>query len=61
VASGTAATPEIGIRANAQGEFRIALPTGTYEIEAKAPGGPSARIHVSIGGKAKEIELVLRL
>ena len=60
VASGTAPTPEIGIRANAQGEFRIALPTGTYQIEAKAPDGPSARIDVSIEGSAKEIELVLR-
>ncbi len=60
VASGTAPTPEIGIRANAHGEFRVALPTGTYQIEAKAPDGPSTRIDISIEGNAKEIELVLR-
>jgi len=60
VASGTAPTPEIGIRANADGEFRVALQTGTYQIEAKAPSGPSARITVSIEDKAKKIEFVLQ-
>ena len=39
VASGTAPTPEVALRTNAAGEFGIALPAGTFSIEAHGPAG----------------------
>jgi hypothetical protein len=64
VVRGTAPTPEIGIRSNDEGRFRIALPPGKFEIEARAPDGRTGRativaigelldVHIVIGGKCE--------
>ena len=57
VASGDAPTPEIGIRADAEGWFHLALPEGRFVVEAHA-GGAKGRAEVD--GAADE-EIVLRL
>lgn len=49
VARGTAATPEIGIVADVEGAFGIALPPGRYEIEARAPDGRCGRVTIETG------------
>jgi Carboxypeptidase regulatory-like domain len=61
VTSGTAPTPEIAIRANANGEFRIALPSGTFGIEARAPNGATGSVDVVVGTQPTVIEVVLKL
>ncbi len=68
VASGTAPTPEIAIRCDADGAFRIALPGGTFQIEASAEDGTKARVDVQVDvqvdakveGGPQTIDLVLR-
>ena len=57
VASGTAPTPEIGIRTGPQGRFFIALPVGTFRLQARAASGVGG-IDVE-GGPGEEI--VIRL
>lgn len=59
VARGTAATPEIGIRCDPAGWFRIALPPGAYEIEARAPDGAVGRLAVEVAKKATAIEILV--
>jgi hypothetical protein len=59
VASGTAPTPEIAIRSDARGEFRIALPRGRFVVEARAPDGVACKIEVVVEATAVELEIVL--
>ena len=39
VESGSAPTPEIGIVADAEGRFRLALPDGSFRVGARGPDG----------------------
>jgi hypothetical protein len=50
VAWGTAATPEVALRTNEQGQFRMALPPGCFVISAHAPDGRSGRAELVIEG-----------
>jgi len=59
VARGTEPTPEIAIRSNHEGRFGIALPPGSYEIEARAPGGAHGLVTVRTGEARQVIEIVL--
>jgi hypothetical protein len=58
VVSGTAPTPEIGIRTGSDGRFAVALPAGTFQLEARTADGAAGRLEVS-GGPGEEI--VIRL
>lgn len=58
VASGTAPTPEIGIRTGPEGRFIVALPAGTFRLQAHASGGTGS-IDVE-GGPGEEIVIRLR-
>jgi hypothetical protein len=60
VASGTAPTPEIAIRANAAGEFGIALPCGKFIIEAHGPEGAKGAAEVRVSTAKQEIDLILK-
>jgi hypothetical protein len=61
VASGTAPTPEIGIRTGSDGRFMVALPPGTFQLEARAPNGAAGRVEVSVrpGEEGEEIDIRL--
>jgi hypothetical protein len=57
---GTAATPEIAIRADENGIFRLALPSGRFRIEARAPDGTTGSIELLIQNEARDFEIVLK-
>lgn len=59
IARGTAPTPEIGIRCDAHGRFRIALPPGRYEIEARAPDGAYALLGVETEDEVRQFDIVV--
>jgi hypothetical protein len=59
VTRGTAPTPEIGIRCDVEGRFRIALPPGRYEIEARAPDGELGTVSIETSREAQIVEIVL--
>jgi carboxypeptidase family protein len=60
VASGTAPTPEVAIRTNAAGEFGIALPAGTFSIEAHGPAGAKGSREVRVPSSEEHIDIVLK-
>lgn len=47
VIRGTAAVPEIGIRADEAGNFQISLPNGTFTVEGHSPDGARGSIEVT--------------
>jgi hypothetical protein len=51
---GTAPTPEIGRRANADGLFQVALPPGQFRVQAVGPGGETGQVEID-GGDGDEI------
>jgi hypothetical protein len=59
VTAGTAAVPEIGIRADAHGVFDIWLPPGSFTVEGHSPDGASGSIEVS-DTSAESLTLQLR-
>jgi hypothetical protein len=59
VTSGTAPTPEIAIRTDNHGRFRIALPAGRFRLQARAPGGATGQIDLEIGDEEGQIEIVV--
>jgi hypothetical protein len=59
VVSGTGPTPEIGIRTGPDGQFVVALPPGTFQLEARTPSGGVGRLEVE-GGPGEEIVIRLR-
>ena len=61
VASGTAPTPEIGIRTGSNGQFMVALPPGTFQLEARTSTGAVGRVEVSGGPGEEGEEIVIRL
>ena len=54
VESGTAPTPEIGIRADWQGGFRVALPAGRFTLCATAPDGSAGAATHCLDGEPGE-------
>jgi hypothetical protein len=60
VASGTAPTPEIAIRCDDDGRFRIALPSGRFRIEARAPDGAVGTVDATTDQQAIEIEIIVK-
>lgn len=59
VTRGTAPTPEIGIRCDQEGRFRIALPPGRYEIEARAPNGELGTVSIETHTEVQIIDIIL--
>lgn len=59
VTRGTAPTPEIAIRCDTQGRFRIALPPGKFDIEAQSPDGASGRTTVEIEAGLVDIVILV--
>jgi hypothetical protein len=59
VTRGTAAVPEIGIRADEHGIFHIWLPLGSFTVEGHSPDGASGSIEVS-DTSAESLTLQLR-
>jgi hypothetical protein len=57
---GTAPTPEIAIRANENGIFRLALPRGRFRVEARGSDGATGRIELVIENEALHFEIVLK-
>jgi hypothetical protein len=60
VAWGTAPTPEIAIRADENGIFRLALPSGQFRVEARAPDGAIGQIELMIESAPQDFEIVLK-
>lgn len=59
VAHGSAPTPEIGIRSNSEGRFKIALPPGRFTIGADGPEGTKGAVDVVV--EQGPIEIAIRL
>jgi hypothetical protein len=57
---GTAPTPEVAIRADKDGIFRLALPSGRFRVEAKASDGATGSIELMIENEAQDFEIVLK-
>ncbi len=57
VRSGTGATPEIAVRCDEAGGFRLALPPGRYVIGARAADGRTGTIETQTGAQAQTIEI----
>jgi hypothetical protein len=57
---GTAPTPEIAIRADDNGIFRLALPSGRFRVEARGPDGATGSIELMIENAACDFEIVLK-
>ncbi|CAO4146998.1 hypothetical protein LPLAFNJD_LOCUS2338 [Methylorubrum aminovorans] len=57
VASGTGPTPEIAIRSDAEGRFRLALPPGSYVVAARLLDGREGFVEVGTGDKPQDIEI----
>jgi len=57
---GTAATPEIAFRADENGVFRLALPSGRFRVEARGPDGATGSIELTIEREALQFEIVLK-
>jgi hypothetical protein len=47
VTHGTAAVPEVAIKTNAQGEFAVWLPDGSFRLEGYGPDGSAGKVDVS--------------
>ena len=60
VAWGTAPTREIAIRADENGIFRPALPSGRFRVEARAPDGAIGQIELVIESAPRDFEIVLK-
>ena len=58
VARGTAPTPEIGYRTDADGHFRISLPPGRFTLRAASPDAGQGEAEV-VGGPGEPIEIRL--
>jgi hypothetical protein len=56
---GTAPTPEIAFRADENGIFRLALPSGRFRVEARGPDGATGSIELTIESEALQFEIVL--
>jgi len=54
VVSGTTATPEIGRRTTGGGIFQVALPEGSFRMQAVAASGATGTVEVE-GGDGGEI------
>jgi len=58
VVSGTAPTPEVGIRTDENGRFIVALPAGTFHLQARAKTDTGS---VNVEGGEETGEIVIRL
>lgn len=59
VVSGTAATPEIGHRTTGEGVFQVALPEGSFRLQAVAASGATGTVEVE-GGEGGEIVIRIK-
>lgn len=57
VASGTAPTPEIAQRSDGDGRFRVALPDGSFRLEAHHPSLGKASCEITPATLQSEVEL----
>jgi hypothetical protein len=59
VTGGTAATPEIAVRCDDAGRFRLALPPGHFCIEARSPRGAIGAVEMEATKEDDEIAIVI--
>jgi hypothetical protein len=59
VARGTAGTPEIAIKCDLAGRFRLALPPGRFQIEARSTAGTIGAIEIEVSKGDEEIAIVI--
>lgn len=57
VKTGTGPTPEIAIRCDSEGRFRLALPTGRYVLAARAVDGRVGEIDVESGQEPQDLQV----
>jgi hypothetical protein len=59
VARGTAGTPEIAVKCDDTGHFRLALPPGHFQIEARSVEGAVGSTEVDVTNDIEEIAIVI--
>jgi hypothetical protein len=59
VARGTAGTPEIAVKCDEAGRFRLALPPGRFQIEARSVQGHLGATEVEVNGRDELIAIVI--
>jgi hypothetical protein len=59
VAGGTAKTPEIAVRCDDAGRFRMALPPGHFRIEARSVRGTVGTVEMEVKGNDDEIAIII--
>ena len=59
VARGTAPTPEIAIRCDKEGRFRLALPPGRFVIEAQSAEGAIGSLEIETGMEAQSFWIMV--
>jgi hypothetical protein len=59
VAHGTAGTPEIAVKCDDSGRFRLALPPGHFRIEARSQAGAGGSIEIDVGKGDERIAIVI--
>jgi hypothetical protein len=60
VAWGTAPTPEIAFRADDNGIFRLALPSGRFRIDARGSDGATGSLELIIEREPLHFDIVLK-
>ena len=59
VARGTAGTPEIAVKCDGAGNFRLALPPGHFQIEARSVSGTVGSTDVEVTRGDEAIAIVI--
>ncbi|MCA1542240.1 carboxypeptidase regulatory-like domain-containing protein [Bradyrhizobium sp. NBAIM32] len=59
VVHGTASTPEIAVKCDASGRFRLALPPGHFKIEARSMAGAIGATDFDVGTGDERIEIII--
>jgi hypothetical protein len=59
VARGSAGTPEIAVKCDNAGHFRLALPRGHFQIEARSVAGTVGSTEIEVTQRDEEIAIVI--
>jgi hypothetical protein len=59
VVQGTASTPEIAVKCDAAGHFRLALPPGHFRVEARSMAGAVGSTEIEVSKGDERIAIII--